>query len=251
MTGEPRVGPDGLVWVPTTAGMTRTSGSGVVQTLNTVTSPLPASSAAALGTNGAALWVAGGSRLMGFWMDRDGRDYLVSLSLGAGVTSATMPAVAPNGKVYVGTNNNTMVQSPAFPFLFASGWTFDADGAILHRPAVGADSAVYFATEAGSVYAVNADSSLRWRNPLGAPPAAAPLIDENYLYLPTGTRIVVLNLSTGRAGGLLRRGRCAGCALNAGDWQRADGVRDPRRQHAGQTDRCGSSSAPPRICARH
>ena len=89
------------------------------------------------------------------------------------------------------------MQSPAFPFLFASGWTFDADGAILHRPAVGADSAVYFATEAGSVYAVNADSSLRWHNPLGAPPAAAPLIDENYLYLPTGTRIVVLDLSTG------------------------------------------------------
>jgi hypothetical protein len=181
--GEPRIGPDGSVWVPTTLGMARVTGAALPEILDGGA----ATSAAALTPSGAAVWAGSSSTLRGYLKDARGNETYDSLVL-TGAGSLTAPATAPDGKIYLGGSNGSLYRVNGFP-LPGSFTTFAADGAITTRPIVGNDGSVYFGTQAGSLYALNPDFTLRWRINVGAAVVAPPALDPNRLYLNAGSTL--------------------------------------------------------------
>src|SRR5262249_48088124 len=98
-TGAPRVGPDGVIWVPTAAGMARILGDESVETLagGGVNGP------AAFTPSGQTVWSTA-SFLNFFSINRDGSRSLHRSLFGIG-PSLTPPAVRRDGLVVVGASN--------------------------------------------------------------------------------------------------------------------------------------------------
>ena len=191
--GEPRIGPDGIVWVPTTLGMARVTGS----TLPEILDGGPALSPAALTLSGAAVWVGNGSTLYGYFMDQNGNITRDTLTI-SGAGTLTTPVVAPNGDVYVGGSNSILYKIPGgFPFPAAATPVLDADGAIVARPVIGDDGSIYVGTQTGSLYGLNSNGSVRWRYILPGAIQAAPALDPNQLYVVFNSELRVYEPASG------------------------------------------------------
>jgi outer membrane protein assembly factor BamB len=106
--------------------------------------------------------------------------------------SATAPAVAPDGTVYVGCWDNKL-------YAFTSGgtlkWTCTAGGAVKTDPSIAKDGTVYFATDEPKLYAVDAAGAVVWAIPLaGAAQGMASIAKDGTLRLPCADgRLYALN----------------------------------------------------------
>jgi hypothetical protein len=186
-TGEPHIGPDGVVWVPTTLGMARVTGANIPEILDGGAALTPA----ALTLSGAAVWVGNTSTLHGYFIDQRGQITRDALTL-SGAGALTPPATAPNGDVYVGGNNSILYKIPGgFPFPATATQVFDSIGPIVARPTIGDDGSIYFGTQNGGLYGLNPDGSVRWMKILPGALVAAPALDPNRLYVVFGSELRV------------------------------------------------------------
>ena len=98
---------------------------------------------------------------------------------GAGRQSCGVPAIAPDGTLYVGGSGLHAINPNG-----TARWTFDPGCKSISSPAIGADATLYACGSgdahggaAGEVYAVNPDGKKRWEfntgEPVGAPAIAA------------------------------------------------------------------------------
>jgi outer membrane protein assembly factor BamB len=97
-------------------------------------------------------------------------------------------AVAPDGTVYVSSDNGT----PDFVALAPDGnqkWTLAAEDGVWTHPTVGPDGAVYFQT-ATSLYAVSPAGKVAWTAPLPAPSMAGTASTPGPVIAADGTIVV-------------------------------------------------------------
>jgi outer membrane protein assembly factor BamB len=92
---------------------------------------------------------------------------------GTGDSVTCSPAVAPDGTVYVGSNDNSLYAfnpSGTLKWSHAAGNVFDTSSA-----AIAPDGTVYAGNADGNVYAFNPDGSLKWTYAVPAPAASSGL----------------------------------------------------------------------------
>lgn len=188
--GAPRVGPDGVVWVPTDQGMARITGAGKVALLDAegVTGP------AAYLPSGALVWSTDQDRIKKYSVDRWGVENVSQVSV-VGGGDLTPPAGTSQGDILVGTSNGTVL-SVAGDTL-TERWYQGTGAAIVGKPAIGFDDTVYVGNAAGRVSAFSSSGGLIWQTDLGSPVAATPTVDGNQLFVTAGTRLYALDLATG------------------------------------------------------
>lgn len=111
----------------------------------------------ALAPNG-RLHVAAGQEL--FAIERDGT---VRWSFRAGGKLFTTPAIADDGTIYVGSQDDHLYAvSPDGELV----WSYRTEGDNDSPPAIGDDGTIYFGSDDRRVYALARDGSLRWATPL-------------------------------------------------------------------------------------
>jgi len=76
---------------------------------------------------------------------------------GSEVTSS--PAMAPDGTVYVGSDDGCLY---AISSHGTQKWRFKTGGSIISSPAIGPDGTVYVGSGDGRLYAINHDGTLKW-----------------------------------------------------------------------------------------
>jgi hypothetical protein len=180
-TGAPRVGPDGIVWVPTSLGMARMTGDGIPEIL----SGGAASGSVAFTPAGAAVWSTA-SVLRTYNLNRRGQVSTSSFTLSGTLTS---PAIDANGYIYAGSSNGRLYR--------AGSWLYNTGAAISAKPVIGFNNNVYVGNAAGSLLAISPAGALVWSQSLGSPIVAAPAADASRLYVPAGNRLYALDQATG------------------------------------------------------
>ncbi|MDY6953860.1 MAG: PQQ-binding-like beta-propeller repeat protein [Thermodesulfobacteriota bacterium] len=76
---------------------------------------------------------------------------------GSEVTSS--PAIAPDGTIYVGSDDGCLY---AISSHGTQKWRFKTGGSIISSPAIGPDGTVYVGSGDGRLYAINHDGTLKW-----------------------------------------------------------------------------------------
>jgi len=196
-TGAPRIGPDGIVWVPTSLGMTRITGVGIPEILGGGY----AVGMVAFTPSGASVWTTGFTTLEGYFMDRRGNVSTASVSV-SGAGALTAPAVGANGDIYFGTTTGYVVAVKPFPFHPSpQQWQYYIGGGISAKPAVGPDGTIYVGDHNGFVTAISSDGTLLWSQSLegsSSPSILADLsIDDNLLYIAAGSKLYAMHPVTG------------------------------------------------------
>ncbi|MFQ5459471.1 MAG: PQQ-binding-like beta-propeller repeat protein, partial [Anaerolineae bacterium] len=188
-SGDPRVGPDGAVWVPTTAGMVRVTGAGEAELLGTGA----ARGAAAFAPDGSVVWSEAGGVLDTYRLDlRAGGDDVSRRVLAQG-TELTAPAVAVDGTIYVATAEGRVLAIP----VEGTGWQRDVGGNVLARPVIADDGTVFVLT-AGKLTALDgAGGAELWTARLPVPVTAAPIADASRVYLAGGSSLLAVDRATG------------------------------------------------------
>lgn len=88
-------------------------------------------------------------------------------------TSTSTPAIAPDGTIYVGSFNGTVLAITPDGKLK---WRFKTGLEVHSSPAIGDDGVIYFGSRDRNCYAVNPDGSLKWKLATGAWVDASPAI---------------------------------------------------------------------------
>jgi len=83
------------------------------------------------------------------------------------------PAIAPDGTIYVGSHDNRLY---ALDTGGAVKWFYITGGDIPSSPAIAADGTIYFGSKDGYVYALNPDSTLKWRYSVSQDVYSSPAI---------------------------------------------------------------------------
>ncbi len=188
VTGAPRVGPDGVVWVPTAGGMTIVSGAGEARTVagGIVSGPvafLPA---------GAAVWTTDDGALLLRSSGRTGLAATVSIALGS--VLPTPPAVGPDGAVYIGFAAGFI---NARTDLATVDWSYNTGAAITARPAIGPDGTIYVGNADGTLTALSPEGVPQWSTLLDAPLITTPAVDAQHVYVAAGARLYALDSASG------------------------------------------------------
>ncbi len=76
-----------------------------------------------------------------------------------GDTVKSSPAIGTDGTIYVGSSDNKLY---AINSNGSEKWNFGTDGAVLSSPVIASDGTVYFGSMDGSVYAANSDGTMKW-----------------------------------------------------------------------------------------
>jgi outer membrane protein assembly factor BamB len=84
------------------------------------------------------------------------------------------PAIAPDGTVYVGSYDNRLYAIN--PSDGTVKWFYVTDGNVPSSPAIAADSTIIFGSSDGNIYALNPDSTLKWKYPTGGAVYSSPAI---------------------------------------------------------------------------
>lgn len=187
-SGSPRLDPDGVVWVPTSAGLVRVDPAGGA----TIVNAAPVVGAPALLPTGEIVWsTSDGTVLALMTTDYEKAPRLVSSGTLGAITS---PAVSPSGTAYVGTSGGRVIAYPDE----RAGWQMDAGGAVGARPTVASDGTVVVGTARGDVVAFAAERAERlWTTRLGAAVAASVAVDGRQAYAVAGDTLYALDLATG------------------------------------------------------
>lgn len=188
LSGPPRLGPDGTLWLPTRLGMARVTGAGRVELLGNRSALGPA----AFRPNGDLVWTTSDGALLAYRMDRAGEASLEVL-VDWDRSGFTAPAIDAEGTIYVGSTDGWLYAVPEEGALRR----VDTGGPLQAPPAIGADGSVYAGNTSGAVLAFSPAGAERWRSELGAPVEAALAIDGSQVYVALGERLVALNLATG------------------------------------------------------
>ena len=186
-TGSVRVGPDGVVWVPTISAMAR----GVGGRFQTLPGGRP-NGPAAFTPEGHAVWSAG-TRLWYHEVDRRGN---VETRSHVYPSDLTPPAVGPDGRVYVG------VRSLLYGVVreTGEGWRYSMDDQVRVRPTIGGNGAayrVYAVSDSGRIHCVNPEGERIWTRSVGHPVQASMALDGSRLYVPAGEFLLALDASSG------------------------------------------------------
>lgn len=189
-SGAPRVGPDGLVWVPTQLGMLRVDGAGRVVQVGIS----PVVGAPAWLPSGEAVWSTADGRVQGYLVGPSGEGTLRELSR-RDLGDLTAPVVSPAGTVYVGAADGRVYAMPDE----GQEWQVDLGGPVRARPAIGPDGKLFVATASGRVSAYAAErSELLWSTRLGVTVAASPAVDGGQLFVVAGQSLFALDVATGK-----------------------------------------------------
>lgn len=92
------------------------------------------------------------------------------------------PAIASDGTLYFGSNDNNVYALRPDGTLK---WIFETGGDVRSSPAVATDGTIYVGSFDGNLYAINPDGTLKWSNAIGSSFSASPAIAENgriYVY---------------------------------------------------------------------
>ena len=188
ITGAPRVGSDGAVWLPTDRGMYRFAGGRSARIGPT---------SAVVGTSaftpdGAVVWTTGAGRVEVYGFDRRGE--LIQRSLTARGSALTAPAVGANGTIYAGSADGRLYAWPEDDVA----WSVAIGGSIDLRPIVTDDGTLLVVNAPGRIVALEgANGAEIWSRRLSVTPAAAPVVDGGQVYVPIGTQLVALYRATG------------------------------------------------------
>ncbi|MEO8083102.1 MAG: LamG-like jellyroll fold domain-containing protein [Ardenticatenales bacterium] len=187
-SGAPRLDPDGVVWVPTSAGLVRVGPAGDT----TIVHPASVVGAPALLPTGEIVWSTGDGTVLALsTTDFEHTPRVLSSGVLGAITS---PAVSPSGTVFVGTSGGRIIAYPNE----RTGWQMDAGGAVNARPSVAADGKVVAGTARGDVVAFAAERAERlWITRLNAPIDASIAVDGRQAYAVAGGTLFALDLATG------------------------------------------------------
>lgn len=187
-TGAPRVGPDGVVWLPTAMGIMRYT-PGALTLIPSFGSPR---GHVAFTREGGAVWTNDNGAVRLYTMDRYGNVTQRELAR-ATPGPATAPAVGPDNHVYFGRGNAVVKLSLAG----AQRWSYDTGAEVTAPPAIGLNGTVYAVNRAGSVVALAPDGTRRWQRSLGAAILATPAVDHSLVYVAAGTYLYALSVADG------------------------------------------------------
>lgn len=188
VSGAPRLDPDGVVWVPTTAGLVRVDGAGGLMIVHADA----VAGAPALMPSGEVVWSTTDGQVLA--LAPHGPEPRLRALTTLGLGAITAPAVSPDGTVYVGTAGGRVVAYPDE----RAGWQVDVGGAVRARPALAADGTLVAGTARGDVVAFAAERSERlWSTHLTAPIDASLTVDGRHVYAVAGTTLHALDLATG------------------------------------------------------
>ncbi|MEW5801030.1 MAG: PQQ-binding-like beta-propeller repeat protein [bacterium] len=125
----------------------------------------------------------GGGGNQGHTLTADGFEKKWDFLTGQSIISS--PALASDGTVYIGSNDNYLYA------LYPNGdlrWKFKTDetagaheteGNVFSSPAVGSDGTIYMGSRDTHLYAINPDGSYKWSYPTGDKIFSSPAIDPN------------------------------------------------------------------------
>lgn len=185
VTGAPKVGPDGVVWVPTNNGIKRVLGDGYVETIGVeqqITGPV------AFMKNGGVAWTSLDGHLYMLEIDRYGVSHLTNRLISA-TDDLNPPSVGADGTIYVSNDDG---------FVYAVGqWSFDVGTGIHVPPTIGHNGLIYVGTEDGLIQAINPNGTFAWDSWIGEPIASALTVDEGHVYVTTNGRLYQLDAYTG------------------------------------------------------
>ncbi len=92
----------------------------------------------------------------------------------AGDALHSSPAIAPDGTIYVGSNDgNIYAVNPDGSLK----WNYATSGAVLSSPAIGADGTIYTGSNDGKIYGLNSDGTLKWSYLTISEVGSSPIID--------------------------------------------------------------------------
>ncbi|MDW8101023.1 MAG: LamG-like jellyroll fold domain-containing protein [Anaerolineae bacterium] len=186
-TGAPRIGPDGVVWLPTRFGIMRYT-PGSLTLINSFGSPR---GPVALTRGGGGVWTNDNGAVRLYLVDRYGGVIQRELAPASGPTTA--PAVGPDDHVYVGRGNAVVSLS----LNGTQRWAYDTGAEVTATPAIGLNGTIYAVNRNGRVVALAPDGTLRWRQDLGTSILATPAVDHSLLYVAAGTHLYALSVATG------------------------------------------------------
>lgn len=193
VTGAPRVGPDGAVWVPTLLGMYRFAGGGgggQAARVGPISAVIGGSSA--FTADGAVAWSTAANRIEVH--GRDGRGEIVQRSLAARGAALTAPVVGAGGTVYAGSVDGRIYAWPEDDVT----WSVAIGGEVRFRPIVAGDGTLIAINNSGRIVALDAQNGAEiWARRLGDAPAAAPTADGGLVFVPLDDRLLALNRATG------------------------------------------------------
>ncbi len=186
-TGAPRLGPDGVIDIPTDQGMQRVVGRHTQMLSDVAVTGTPA-----YAPDGAVLWTTANT-IVRYAVDRWGNDSLTQRTIPA--ASLTPPLINGLGSYVIGGSNGYVYTGSTSPLV--GGWTFNTGAAIAHKPALGFDNTVYVGNDAGDLVALTPSGSEFWRSNLGDPVAATPTVDGNQIFVSAGHYLYALDPATG------------------------------------------------------
>ena len=97
--------------------------------------------------------------------------------------TASSPAIAPDGTIYVGSDEGNI---HAIHPDGSRKWVFETDEPV-GSPAIGPQGAIYAGSEDGILYAINRDGTEKWRFETAGPVSSAPAIGpDGTIYIGTG-----------------------------------------------------------------
>ncbi len=188
ITGSPRVGPDGAVWLPTLLGMYRYSGDRASR-IGPITAVVGTS---AFTPDGAVAWATGAGRIEVYGFD--GRGEPIQRSLTARGSALTSPSVGAAGTIYAGSTDGRLYAWPEDDL----SWSVPTGGAIRFRPIVADEGTIIVVNDSGRVVALDAVNGAEiWARRLGGAPTAAPAVDGGHIYVPVGSQLLALHRATG------------------------------------------------------
>ncbi len=86
------------------------------------------------------------------------------------------PAIAPDGTIYVGSDDNYLMAINPDGTLK---WAFKTRDDVNSSPVIDSDGTVYVGSDDGYLYAVNPDGTEKWSEYLGRSVTSAPIIGNN------------------------------------------------------------------------
>jgi outer membrane protein assembly factor BamB len=109
------------------------------------------------------------------------------------------PVVGPDGTVYLAATN-PQTGGGSVVALGADGserWRYEVGSRLPFSPALGADGTLYVGARNGNLYALNPDGSLKWLTPLGAVSSSVAVGADGTIYLGSASDYQALNPTDG------------------------------------------------------
>ena len=188
-SGAPRVGPDGMVWVPTQLGLSRLSHGGRADlvTNESVRGPV------AFRLRGEVVLTTSFGDVVAVKGTPDGL-FVKTVLTSRALRDATAPVVGADGTVYAGSSDGRVY---AFP-QEGSSWRLEVGSGVQLRPAVAPSGEVYAADAKSEVKAFGArGAEALWTARLSGNAVAGPTVDGLHVFVVVGSDLIAIERATG------------------------------------------------------